>query len=110
MIGDVQSIYWIYKYQINHNSTGFFFPVSLAYHERANACMIPLEMNFGVSQWISGRGDKSPMQKESQIIYVDSPEGRRSIKPYSLSLGCTQWLPSKDYNIEREGKGYSGKT
>lgn len=27
------------------------------------------------------------MQKESQIIYVDSPQGRRSIKPYSLKFG-----------------------
>ena len=38
--------------------------------------------------------------KEFWIIYVDTPRGR-DINPHSLSTGCTDRLPSKNYNLER---------
>lgn len=43
--------------------------------------------------------------EEFQVIYVDSPSARRSLLlPYSLCVGCIQWLLSKSIVRKKRGK------
>lgn len=45
-----------------------------------------------------------PMQNSKPFnIHTLSPR-RWSVTPYFLSVGCTQWLPPREYNMGREGK------
>ena len=44
--------------------------------------------------------------EEFQIIYIDALlSGRGSTSPHSLSVGCVEWLPSKEEGVEGAGEG-----
>ena len=62
---------------------------------------IPMGPYWGIKGWITkwmGRREKAPMQKESQIIYVNIPLSRNwNMNCHSLSVSCTKRTVQKGW-------------
>lgn len=41
--------------------------------------------------------------EEFEIVYLDSALREAEHNIHSLSVGCTQWFPSKEHSMERGG-------